>query len=252
MRILLTILLSVFSVAAISQTAEHVLVTNKPVQVVLPVGDEKIITFGQDVQLGLDRNQLPESTLQVLIVGKSAYLKANADFKKQRILAKLESGQVMILDLQANLKGTPNELIVLQEKTKQHGTNPQNDDVDAVTLTRFAVQQLYAPKRLLSNPHQIMRTAMHTNKSITLFDARTKALPLAQWQYGSLYVTALKIKNLTNLPVQLDPRIIIGDFKAATLYPKTSLTPVTQPGDSTTLFLVASKPFENARGQSHV
>lgn len=119
-------------------------------------------------------------------------------------------------------------------------------DYNAVTLTRFAVQSIYAPKRLIETPEGLHRTPMQTEKHVDLFyGASVDAIPLASWRAGSLFVTAVELKNLLTHPINVDSKNIKGDWQTAALYPTNAL-PSRDKHETTTLFLVSSKPFDNA------
>ncbi len=119
-------------------------------------------------------------------------------------------------------------------------------DYSAVTLTRFAIQSLYAPKRLILTPEGIHRAPMQTEKHVPLFyGASIDAMPLASWRAGPLFITAVELKNLLSHPISIDAKTIKGDWQTAALYPSTQL-PSQDKHETTTIFLVSSKPFDKA------
>lgn len=119
-------------------------------------------------------------------------------------------------------------------------------DYNAVTLTRFSIQSLYAPKRLISTPEGIHRTPMRTEKHALLFyGASIDAMPLASWRAGPLFVTAVELKNLLAHPISINSKNIKGDWQTAALYPLSQL-PSRDKHETTTIFLVSSKPFTEA------
>lgn len=121
-----------------------------------------------------------------------------------------------------------------------------NFDLNAITLTRFAIQSLYAPQRLLVTPEGIGRVPMQTHKLISLiYGASLEVRPLISWHGGELYVTAVEIKNLLNKEVIIDPRTMIGQWQTATFYPTNTLGPRGKE-DSTTAFLISERPFNEA------
>lgn len=125
-----------------------------------------------------------------------------------------------------------------------------NYDFNSVALTRFAIQTLYAPKRLVATPEGIHRTPMQTEKHVPLFyGANIDAMPLASWRAGGLFITAVELKNLTEHVIQIDIKQIKGDWQAASLYPTTQL-PTRDKHETTTIFLVSAKPFHEALGGS--
>jgi len=67
----------------------------------------------------------------------------------------------------------------------------------AVTLIRFAWQQLFAPERLLLNQNNIVRTPMHTQYFVQnlIYGDKVYSHPIASWEMNNTYVTAIEIRN---------------------------------------------------------
>jgi integrating conjugative element protein (TIGR03749 family) len=182
------------------------------------------------------------------------YLYAKKSFTTQRTEAKLSNGEIVLLDINAKNHADDNPIDIVLPKVAKNGdlsisqkVTPSN--VNYVTLTRYAVQQLYAPQRLLKQPMNITRFPMETKHTVSLFyDGSASAMPLASWRGGDYYVTALLIKNLLTQSLRLDPRLLCGNWKTSTFYPQTTLasrgTPINQ--DTSTLFVVSSKAFSQA------
>lgn len=121
-----------------------------------------------------------------------------------------------------------------------------NYEVNAVSLTRFGIQQLYAPKRLITTPEEIHRAPMETEKHVPLFyGAAIDAMPIASWRAGALFVTAVELKNLTPHAISIDIKTVKGDWQTASIYPSTHL-PARDKHETTTIFLVSTKPFQDA------
>ena len=90
---------------------------------------------------------------------------------------------------------------------------------------------------------------MATTHVVPLFyDGSISAMPLASWRDNDSYITALLIKNLLNQRLRLDPRLLCGDWKAATFFPQSTLAPkgVSINQDTSTLFVVSDRPFSEA------
>jgi len=123
-------------------------------------------------------------------------------------------------------------------------------DMNAVTLTRFAIHSLYAPKRLVNTPEGVYRAPMETEKHIALFyGASLDAMPLASWHAGALYVTAVELKNLTSHPVNIDLKQLRGHWQTAALYPSHKLLN-REAHETTSLFLISDKPFQTTLTQN--
>lgn len=127
---------------------------------------------------------------------------------------------------------------------------PKPFDINEVTLTRFAIHSLYAPKRLLSTPEGVYRVPMETEKHVPLFyGASLDAMPLASWRAGTLFITAVELKNLTSRPINIDLKQLRGHWQTAALYPSQKLKP-RDAHETTSLFLISDAPLSAARTQN--
>lgn len=245
---------SAFTQRLSNHSDEHIVWQRAPIQITLPVGKERFVSFPTEVQFGYNTNLLPPSALRVENDNQTLYLYAKKPFETQRTEAKLADGEIVLLDINAKQQANDNPIDIVLPRAAKTGSSSISQDVSQssvnyVTLTRYAVQQLYAPQRLLKQSMNITRFPMETAHVVPLFyDGSASAMPLASWHGGSYYVTALLIKNLLNQPLRLDPRLLCGQWKTASFYPKTTLaphgTPINQ--DTSTLFLVSSEPFSEA------
>ena len=112
-----------------------------------------------------------------------------------------------------------------------------------VALTRFAAQQLYAPRRLLGDTPDIRRVPMGTTATVPLYRAEeVLAEPLGSWQGGGLYVTAVKLTNRGTSRVSLDPRRLNGHFVSAAFQHNT-LGSAGSISETTCVYLVTNRPF---------
>jgi len=69
-----------------------------------------------------------------------------------------------------------------------------------------------------------------------------QATPLASWQSGRLYVTAVELVNTSDQPVELDPRDLRGQWRAATFHHH-RLLPFGSDADTTAVYLISDRPF---------
>ncbi len=116
-----------------------------------------------------------------------------------------------------------------------------------MSLLRYAIQHLYSPVRLIHEDSAFSRTPMQTTRSVPLINqASVLALPLASWAAGNDTVTAVLLKNTTRHRVVLDPRRLQGDWLAVSFYPSNYLNARGHWRDRTTVFVVASQPFNQA------
>ncbi len=239
-------------VLSTSAADETIVWQRAPIEITLPVGKERFVSFPTTVQFGYNTALLPPSVLQVENDNQTLYLLAKKPFAMQRVEAKLASGEIILLDIHAMANADDNAIDIALPTVVNHATHTipaSNANVSYIAMVRFAVQQLYAPPRLLKNWFDMTRFPMETNHVVPLFyDGSAVAMPLASWQDSNLYVTAILIKNLVNQPLQLDPRLLCGDWEAASFYPQSEIAARGAPlgRDTSSLFVVSSKPFTQA------
>ncbi len=242
---------------------EHFVWKEAPLVIILPINKERMINFPEAIAFGYNKNNLPDSLLRVQNNAGTLYLLAKAPFATQRVAVRLaQTGKIVLLDISAQKAAdtTPIDVILpeihpaadalsqakITENDQNHSEYIDKASINEITLMRFAVQQLYAPKRLLTQPNGIYRTPMHAPKIVPLLrDGSAMAMPLASWRSGDRTITAILLRNTLKQVLTLDPRVLCGAWQAATFYPRHVLAPAGTPGDSTTVFLIANQSFSN-------
>lgn len=246
----LYVLISVLvSMEVFAIDAEHVLWDKTPIHLSISLNEERLVHFPQAISI-ID-NEAGEK-IAVLKIQDALYLKGKESFDNKRLLVQLmPQGEVIILNLSANEKITANKPVEILLENKEESNNNQPEtansfDINSITLTRFAIQSLYAPQRLLVIPEGVGRIPMQTRKQISLiYGASMESRPLISWHGGAFYVTAVELKNLLNKEIVVDPRRMVGNWQTATFYPTNTLAPRGKE-DTITVFLVSDRPFNEA------
>lgn len=223
---------------------EHVIWDKTPILIDLPLGAERIISFEESVSFSYDQGRLQDK-LQVGNTAGTLYLKAFDDFDTSRVEVKLQSGKIILLDLQTSENAPTSKLSILTPKPRDTMVDAKaHRAVGYVALTRYAIQQLYAPKRVLQTNKAIKRVPMQTTRLVALYPLEdVKAMPLASFKDASHYVTAVMLRNQSGKSIKLHPKDLRGDFKAVAFYPEQRLKPKGDALDSVTVFIVTEKPF---------
>jgi integrating conjugative element protein (TIGR03749 family) len=221
----------------------------------LPVGDERYIWFPGRVQPGIP----PELTskLRVQAVKDTIYLLARESFETTRLPVRdLESGDFYLFDVRTDGEASSTPLRVVKTAGRDEGALTERKDDGAassdaaefgyVELTRFAAQQIYAPKRLAEQKPGISKVPLPaTGQPSAAFyrGGEVTVTPVASWRGQSgLYVTAVKITNATQNRLALDPRLARGDWLAATFHHR-ELGPSGEANDTSALYLISDRPF---------
>ena len=238
----------------------------RPLEIPLPVDEERIVTLERNVRIGLPSALANPEVLRVQSAGGVLYLKAFEAFETQRVrVLDVESGDVLLLDLLAREGASSEEVLVVDSReassdsttsgssgaevtktsSSSKGASPRDAQHSASTpipvrLTQYAAQSLYAPQRAIEPLRGATRVPMRLPESLStlLPSLPVTATPLGAWRLDGWTVTAVKLENNDRQRAfELDPRWLQGDFYSATfmhpyLAPRGSLE------DTTTVFLV--------------
>ncbi len=229
-----------------------------PLAVPLLVGQERVVFIDRNVRIGV-----PASVgehLRVQSAGGAIYLRASDPLPPTRLqLQDVSSGALILLDVDAqpaksnepplepvrividdpaqspsHAENTPDELA----PTKSTTTAPRNTPI-AVVLTRYAAQNLYAPLRTVEPVAGITRVSLrrdlHLADLLPTLPVHVRAL--AAWRLDDEWVTAIQLTNTSVHCIELDPRLLQGDFVAAT-FQHPNLGPAGQSTDTTVVYLV--------------
>lgn len=218
-----------------------------PLSTRLFVGQERVILIDRNVRVAVPT--AVREQLRVQSAGGALYLKADAPFPTTRLqLQDAETGSLIFLDVRAD-SAAPGEsalepvritgLVEDHAASSADSEPPKSATPVAVILTRHAAQSLYAPLRTVAPVAGL--TAMPLRRDLPL-DTLLPTLPvrataLAAWRLGEQWLTAIKLTNTAPRTVALDPRLLQGDFVAAT-FQHADLGAVGDPTDTTVLYLV--------------
>ena len=222
-----------------------------PLRITLPVGKERLVTFHADVRVGMPGSI--RSKLRTQSNQGTVYWKASEAFDTQRIeVREIQSHRIYLIDLKASTKAnsvTPIEVIFketrkdVEDKTSADSSLKTAKKPGYIALTRFAAQQLYAPARLLKASTSIHRISVAKHSTIHLIHGeQIKATPVASWQSGALYITAVELKNTSDHFINLDPRHLRGEWRTAT-FQHIRLYPSGSESDTTAVYLISDRPF---------
>jgi len=221
------------------------------------------VTFNVPVRIELPPD-LEASTLRTQIVADTTsgtiYWTALKPFKSHRVQVQdIVSKNIYLLDIAASPAVRDTTRIEVSvpggqaEPLSQAVITPNQPvqdtaSTDPVALTRMAAQQLYAPKRLLQLPDGVYPSPVRQNSTEALYHgAKILATPVMAWRSGELTVTAVKLKNLSNGELILDPRNLRGRWQTAT-FQHNLLLPQGSLRDTTAAYLISTVPFEEAVG----
>lgn len=239
-----------------------------PLAVPLRVGEERVVFIDRNVRVGVPA--AIADRLRVQSAGGAIYLRASEAIEPTRLqLQDADSGALILIDIAAEAPKeghAPLEPVRIvegdtpaprygaadsdtgsgEQSADTHapgptepGTRARHETPVAVVLTRYAAQSLYAPLRTVEPARGVSQANLRRGLNL---DALAPSLPvraqaLAAWRMEDQWVTAVRLTNTSPRWVDLDPRMLIGDFVAAT-FQHPGLGPAGDATDTTVLYLV--------------
>ncbi len=234
-------------------TPEQVEFSGAPVPIVVGVGTERRLMFEQPFRIGME--PAVSGYFDLEIYDRHLLLRAHRPVST-RARIQLASGQIIPLDIRSVTGAGPAGPL---EISIVPSTPPENSDETPVVLAsalpqpakapgyielvRHAAQRLYAPERLWTERPGIREVPVTRENRRLIRGVRVEAKPIASWEEGGLVVTAVRIDNLEQRTIRLDPRQVLGRWRAAAFQHGRL-----QPDRATALYLVSDKPFEASMG----
>ena len=250
-HLLILVMACINSSSVAAAAVERLFWDKVPLRITLPVGKERLVSFPADVRVGMPGSL--SSKLRTQSNQGTIYWKASEAFDSQRIeVREIQSRRIYLIDLRATTKAnsvTPIEVIFkeareyTEDKKSPDSSSKISKKPGYIELTRYAAQQLYAPARLLKASPRIHRVSV-TRHTIThlIHGEQIEATPVASWQSGSLYITAVELKNTSDQFITLDPRYLRGEWRTAT-FQHIRLHPTGSESDTTAVYLISDRPF---------
>ncbi len=240
-----TLKLACLLALAFNASAERLLYSDVPVKLAIPIDHEIVLRLPQACAVGLPVSL--SSILRVESAGSVLLLKATAAFESTRIaLRGLSSNRIYLLDVRAAAKNSTADIELIDAtmpSAELAEPAPSVDTVDPwVALVRYAAREFYAPTRLRGGIAAI-RVPVATTPVDLYRGGSVSTTPAAAWQYQGIYLTAITVRNTTPDARELDPRLLRGDWLAASAQHNV-LQPAGHDGDLTMLYLLSSRPFE--------
>lgn len=240
-----TLKLTCLMALALNADANRLLYSDVPVKLAIPVNHEIVLRLPQACAVGLPAEL--SSTLRVESAGSVLLLKATAAFESTRIVLRgLNSNRIYLVDVSAAEKSATADVELIDANLHSPTlTEPvaAADTIDPrVALVRYAAREFYAPTRLRGGIAAV-RVPVATTPVHLYRGGSVTTTPAASWQYQGIYLTAIKVRNTTPDARGLDPRLLRGEWLAASAQHNV-LAPAGQDGDLTMLYLLSTQPFE--------
>jgi len=240
---------------------EQVVWRGAPIRIDLRLGEERVLSMpgAGEIRVGLLGGPVPGLRVQAL--GDHVYLLAKQPFAGTRAILKPDAGAPVLIDIAASARfgaGRPIEILAPRAPESARAdkfgeeaapeTESPAEPVGYVELVRHAAQSIYAPPRLAPRSSRIVPIPVPRlpNAPGLMRGGAVRSEPVAAWRArgpdGPLWVTAVRMRNVADTPVVLDPRDLRGSWLAAA-FQHGRLAPHGDETDTTTAYLVSSRPF---------
>ncbi len=249
------------------------ILSEKPIDINLPVENEIIIKFPQAVtHTNILTPENANKLTKFLTPEGVLYLTANDAFGKTRMVAEMVNGQIVVLNLRANKNNKTENINIVEPKTENKATtaakkkNPykppflkngaamtknvqagQSATVGYNNMVQYGFRHYVGPSRLIGDlkAQKVKVSAFPSSRILRMWSNRLSVKPLAQWRIESQYITVLLVNNRSPYRVPFDPRALRGRFLfSAALYPV--IEPQGSLMDQTLWAVVTAEPFNKA------
>ncbi len=218
-----------------------------PLPIPLIPNVERVVELPGAATVRYDSSKLPKNALQVENNGGALYITAHAPIPKTRLFVTVNNSHtVLLLDVKTVEEGSnvPISIRLPGNSTSQNGTR---ETLSTVSLMRFAIQQLYAPNRLMEKSGNLYSVPLNLLSTVPLFTSQqVLAMPLHSWSDGTHFVSAIQVRNLRPYTIHLDYRAVCGHYQGIVFYPNRILTRYHSKQDSTVVFLVSHESLKQA------
>lgn len=223
-----------------------------PIKITINQNDERMVILERNISVGLPASL--QDKLRVQSLGGVIYLKSNSPFTETRLMLKdLETGEIILVDLTGNGPSKKKLETIKITTDNESEANLKKAEVDEqvlptpVLLTRYAAQNYYAPLRAIEKVPGIKQISMPLPPLLTRLVPQLPitAEPKSVWRLKNYEVVAIKLVNHSKGHVNLDARLLQGNFYSAT-FQHNMLGPKGEPTDTTMLYIVTKGKVINA------
>ncbi len=235
-----------------------VVYSNLPIPFTVRTGEEKILSFSEDVQWSIPRELT--GIVSGEAVSGTVYLTSTSDFEKTRFHFRgIDTNQHYIFDITSSPSGEKTALRILKQAPSSESaptgistspispSPPTGRRMGMAEVIRSVYQDIYAPDRFLNTSTRLSSKTFEKPPTYTRLipGHNVLAVPFSQWWTpDGLYATALHITNNEPYSIQIDPRTIRSspDWVAFSSISR-ELLPANQYGDKLIAVVITRQSF---------
>lgn len=260
-----TILLVVLFAAIAGNAQSETIAWGSRFEIVVPVDQEQEIIIQPPANIAIGIPSALSGKIDFLNVPGRLVMTAKQAFAPHNVIVKHKKYGSTVIKIAAKhgVDAKPYTLTFPQIKVSNNTAShlpSEGCQYTHAAVVRWVMQNLYAPKRILSHQDCFHPVAVN-DTAINLFSCENSYLcgggamvtPLASWSaQADLWVHALTIKNNTPHKVALDPRdILYSEDFIAIAFAHSWLDPVGKAADNTIAILVTKDKLQSSITDFH-
>ena len=237
-----------------------------PLKLTLKAGEESVLRFPWAVEPGISSDMMGMLD-QPRVIGDTFYLTPASPFDFERFtFLSPETGAIILIDIRSAEDALPVRVIVNDSRAADAAAEVRSESPAGVAATdnraepdtrytvielaQFAMQMVYAPAREIRLMPGL--TELTIKDPIVVEDlvpgAFVEAVQWKEWRtQDDRYLTVLAVQNTGSSPVSLDPTVRRHSrYEIASTPYSSNLAPSGMPGDTTTLVIISSVPWNEA------
>ncbi len=251
-----------------------VIYSGAPIPLTLTAGVERRIVFDGAFEISID-STLSKKDIEAFkpqIYGNNLLLTVAHPVSIRLVAKLLSNAEVIPIDLRVIEEATDNHPVAIMRQSVMDAQQQYSGSYEPPTvpvgalhtqadkpkpgyvdLIRYAAQRMYSPKRYHDDVEgaKIIEFPRSDEPVRLMRFGAVETRPVIGWQVASLYVSAIEVANNMEGAVDLDPRLLIGNWRAASFH-HNRIGPVGTRVDKTMLYLVSDQPFDDALGLRRV
>lgn len=241
-KFLILILIGIISIGNVvyaDDRIDDVYFSSKPIKMIISVKKDSLIYFPNPVRVKDDFANHAE----VMVTNDFVMVKAKAIFESKKLVFQdLVTEQVYVFSVSSSNGSSPRNVRVILPKKEENKSDVFSGRGAYITLTQHASMSLYYPERYTPKTRGIRNVKLKKGNADYFVSFNAKAQPVSSWKGFGLFITAVKITNLENKTMHIDPRKHFrGDWLFLT--PQHSWLGEDSQDNVTTVYVVSERPF---------
>ncbi|MBL4628432.1 MAG: DUF3438 family protein [Roseicyclus sp.] len=239
-KILFIIYLMLFGTGAYADDRiDDVYFAEKPIKMIISVKTDSLIYFPNPVRVKDDFANHAE----IMVTNDVVLIKAKISFESKKfIFQDLVTDQVYIFSVSSGNGKKPRNIRVILPRKEDSSEVAPSDGGAYITLTQHASMSLYYPERYTPKTKGVIKVRLKKGDADYFVSFNADAQPVSSWKGFGLFITAVKVTNLENETIHIDPRKHFrGDWLFLT--PQHSWLGEESHNKMTTVYVVSERPF---------